>query len=247
MMNKDTNPKNALGVKKVPMHTVPCAVLMEMGLGMLEGGRKYGTHNYRSMGVLASVYYDGAMRHLMDWWEGEDVDPDSGLSHITKALTCLCVLRDSMIMGNWKDDRPIRLPKGLDILTLNEKAAEIIKKYPECKAPFTQFGTAAHKKLEDVYDSNDFSRGGHDWFVSEDELLRRQVGVGYSIGHLASLHQRTELAITCRMEKLGIELKESTDETTNGVCFANEPYAVGNNLVCNCKACIARRQQNNVP
>lgn len=146
---KMTNPKDALGVKKVPMHTVSCAVLMEMGLGMLEGGRKYGTHNYRSMGVLASVYYDGAMRHLMDWWEGEDNDPDSGLNHITKALTCLCVLRDSMIMGNWKDDRPLQLPNGLNILELNQKAAEIIEKYPECKAPFINKPDDEAEKPED--------------------------------------------------------------------------------------------------
>ncbi len=137
---KDTNPKDALGVAKVPLHTVSCAVLMEMGLGMMEGGRKYGTHNYRSMGVLASVYYDAAMRHLMEWWEGEDIDPDSGLSHITKALTTLSVLRDSMLMGNWKDDRPIQLPDGLNLADLNKKAAVIIEKYPDSKEPYTQVG-----------------------------------------------------------------------------------------------------------
>jgi hypothetical protein len=111
---------------------------MEMGLGMMEGGRKYGTHNYRSMGVLTSVYYDAAMRHLMSYWEGEDIDPDSGLSHITKALSCLSVLRDSQLMGNCKDDRPIRLPNGLDVGRLNAKASEIIDKYPEPKEPYTQ-------------------------------------------------------------------------------------------------------------
>ncbi|KKM07780.1 hypothetical protein LCGC14_1730450 [marine sediment metagenome] len=135
---KDTNPKDALATAKVPLHCVSSAVLMQMGLGMMEGGRKYGTHNYRSMGVLASVYYDAAMRHLMAWWEGEDTDADSGLSHITKALTTLSVLLDSMLMGNWKDDRPIQLPDGLGLAGLNEKAAGIIKKYPECKEPFTQ-------------------------------------------------------------------------------------------------------------
>jgi len=105
-------------------------------LGMLEGARKYGRHNYRAFGVSATVYYDATLRHLMDWFEGEDIDPDSGLNHVTKALTALMVLRDSMIMGNWKDDRPIRNP--LNIKTLNDKAKEVIEKYPDCVKPFTQ-------------------------------------------------------------------------------------------------------------
>lgn len=136
--NKDTNPKDNLGVRKVPIHCVSCAVIMEIGLGMMEGGRKYGTHNYREMGVLASVYYDAAMRHLMAYWEGEDIDFDSGLHHVTKAMSCLSVLRDSQLMGNCKDDRPIRLPDGLGIKGLNEKASKIIDRYPDSKKPFTE-------------------------------------------------------------------------------------------------------------
>ncbi len=143
---KDTNPKDALGAKKVPMHCVSAAVLMELGLAMMEGGRKYGTHNYRSMGVRASVYYDATQRHMMAFWEGQDIDPDSGVSHIVKAIAGLVVLRDSMIMKNWEDDRPIRLPKGLDVANLNEQAAKIIEKYPECKRPFTH----ARKLAEEV-------------------------------------------------------------------------------------------------
>jgi hypothetical protein len=134
---KDTNPKDAVGVRKVPISTVPCAVMLEVGLAMLEGARKYGRHNYRAAGVRASVYYDAVVgRHIMPWWEGQDIDPDSGLSHITKAIAALSVLRDSMISGNWIDDRPIRntIPLG----ELNGKAAAIIDKYPDAKEPFTE-------------------------------------------------------------------------------------------------------------
>ncbi len=132
--SKDTNPKDAVGVRKVPMSTVPAPVLMEVGLAMLEGARKYGRHNYRDAGVRASVYYDALMRHLTAWWEGEDIDPDSGLSHIVKAIACLVVLRDSMYRGNWVDDRP---PEGEDgwQKELNELAAKIIEKYPDAKDP----------------------------------------------------------------------------------------------------------------
>jgi len=137
LTSKDTNPKDAVGITKVPLSVVSAPVLMEIGLGMMEGARKYRRHNYRIAGVRASVYYDATMRHLMAWWEGENTDPDSGLSHVTKALACLSVLRDSMILENWKDDRP---PKHKDgwIGEYNKKVKEIIEKYPENLEPYTE-------------------------------------------------------------------------------------------------------------
>jgi hypothetical protein len=138
MANKDTNPKDAVGTRKVPMSCLPAPVMMEMALGMMEGARKYRRHNYRIAGVRASVYYDAAMRHLMDWWEGTDVDPDSGLSHITKAMTALCVLRDAMMNDKWTDDRPPKFKDQEWIKGFNKKASEIIDKYPQELPPYTQ-------------------------------------------------------------------------------------------------------------
>jgi len=126
---KLTNPKDLVGVRKVPMSTVPATVLAEIGVAMLEGASKYGRHNYRVVGVRGSVYYDGVMRHLMAWWEGEDLDPDSGMSHVTKAITSLVVLRDAMMQGKFTDDRP---PRALPFYpTLNAGAADIIDRYAD--------------------------------------------------------------------------------------------------------------------
>ena len=133
---KPSNPKDSVGIKKVPFLTVPAEVIAEIGLAMLEGARKYGRHNYRIIGVKASVYYDAALRHLTSWFEGQDIDPDSGLSHITKALACLTVLRDGMIIGNWVDDRPPSLDENW-IKELNSKAEEIIERYPDAKEVYT--------------------------------------------------------------------------------------------------------------
>ena len=122
-----SNPKDIVGVRKAPMSTVSAVVLAEVGVAMLEGASKYGRHNYRAVGVRASVYYDGTMRHLMDWWEGNDTDPDSNMHHVTKAITSLVVLRDAMIRGMMVDDRP---PVSADFYTeLNAKAGAIIDKY----------------------------------------------------------------------------------------------------------------------
>lgn len=138
MNEKETNPKDAVGIKKVPMSCVSSPVVMEMALGMMEGARKYGRHNYRVAGVRASVYYDAAMRHLMDWYEGTDIDPDSGLSHISKAMSALHVLRDAMLNDMWTDDRPPKFKDPEWVKKMNLKASEIIEKYPDCVPPFTE-------------------------------------------------------------------------------------------------------------
>jgi hypothetical protein len=127
MTTKDTNPKDAVGSLKVPMSVVSATVIAEIAVGMLEGASKYGRHNYRHSGVRASVYYDAAMRHLMAWWEGEDIDPDSGMSHITKCLTTLVVLRDAQQHGMCTDDRPIGYLEFMP--ELNERCVNIINRY----------------------------------------------------------------------------------------------------------------------
>ena len=105
---KDTNPKDAIGSTKPPIANVPLSVISEVGMALAEGQWKYGGYNWRVIGVRASVYWDATFRHLKAWWEGEDTDPDSQLSHVTKAISALTVLRDAMIQDNWTDDRPPR-------------------------------------------------------------------------------------------------------------------------------------------
>lgn len=136
-LSKDTNPKDAVGIRKAPMSVLPRRPLYEAALGLLEGGRKYGRHNYRIAGVRGSVYFDATMRHLDDWWEGTDIDPDSGLSHITKAICSLLVLRDAMLNDMWMDDRPPKLPEGW-LREVNELAGGVVDRYPDAKDPYTQ-------------------------------------------------------------------------------------------------------------
>lgn len=139
---KPSNPKDAVGISKVPLSTVPAPVLMEIGLGMAEGAIKYGRHNYRAVGVRASVYYDAALRHLMSWWEGEDIDPDSGLSHISKCMATLVVLRDAMIQQKLNDDRPPASPKDW-IVKLNEAMRIVQDKYKN-RTPATAYTELTH-------------------------------------------------------------------------------------------------------
>jgi len=134
---KATNPKDAVGTGKVPFSTVPSRVMAETGLAMLEGALKYGRHNYRVAGVRASVYYDAALRHLTAFWEGQDIDPDSGLPHIVKVIACMVVLRDSQVQENWVDDRPPKTP-GEWVAELNARAKSLLERYPDPKQAFTE-------------------------------------------------------------------------------------------------------------
>ena len=137
IVKKDTNPKDAIGITKIPFSTIPAKIMAWVGLALLEGAIKYARHNYRVAGVRASVYYDACLRHLTAWWEGEDIDSDSGLPHPIKAIACLVVLMDSMDIGNFNDDRPPRIKQGW-VTELNQKAKELLEKYPEHKEPYTE-------------------------------------------------------------------------------------------------------------
>lgn len=128
------NPKEAFGTLKIPASGVSQLVMAEISVAMLEGVLKYGRHNYRKTKVKTSVYYDATRRHLDAFWEGEDIDKLSNLSHITKAITSLVVLRDAMLTGTAVDDRPPKL-ENLEAFyaDLNEKCAELIKKFGHIK------------------------------------------------------------------------------------------------------------------
>ena len=144
MTTKESNPKDLVGVTKRPSSTVSQAVMAEVGVGMLEGTLKYGRHNYRAVGVRSSVYYDATRRHIDDWWEGEDLDADSRLSHVTKAICSLVVLRDAMIQGKWHDDRP---PKSLlDKKSLDLHVQELMAKYPNPEPVYTEASHPSGKK-----------------------------------------------------------------------------------------------------
>lgn len=138
MSSKETNPKDAVGVRKWRQFTtVPLTVVAEVGAAMLEGARKYGRHNYRVAGVRSSVYIDAAMGHLMQYWEGEDIDADSGLHHVVKAMASLAVLRDAMLQDMLADDRPpkAKLDKVRD--ELQKTVEEIMDRWPDAVPPYT--------------------------------------------------------------------------------------------------------------
>ena len=129
---KPTNPKDAVGSDKVPMHLWPKTATTLGTMALLEGALKYGRSNWRAVGIRASIYYDAVDRHMSAWFEGEDIDPDSGLPHLAHALASLAIIVDAIANGSFNDDRMYRggYRKLLDDLTpdvarLREKHAAL--------------------------------------------------------------------------------------------------------------------------
>ena len=104
---KDTNPKDAIGSDKLPLHLWPATATALGCLGLLDGMLKYGRTNWRVAGVRASIYIDACMRHVSKWDEGENLDEDSGLPHLGHALACLAILVDAQAAGKLNDDRMV--------------------------------------------------------------------------------------------------------------------------------------------
>lgn len=113
-----TNPKDLLGLKKVPLSLVPASSVIYQALAMKDGARKYGPFNWRANAVIASIYIDAAKRHLESWFDGEGDADDSGVPHLGHALACIGILVDAYESGNLIDNRPLPGP-----------AARLLKKY----------------------------------------------------------------------------------------------------------------------
>lgn len=103
--SKLTNPKDLIGTDKLPLHLWPETATAMGCLGFLEGALKYGRSNWRHSGVRYTIYVDALRRHVNALFEGEDIDPDSGLPHLSHALACLAIIVDAQAAGNLVDDR----------------------------------------------------------------------------------------------------------------------------------------------
>ena len=100
------NPKDRVGASKPPLHLIPPAAEIAEAVVMGLGASKYGPYNWRSANVKATVYISAARRHLAQWLDGEDDDPESGVSHLAHARACLGILLDALATEHLVDDRP---------------------------------------------------------------------------------------------------------------------------------------------
>ncbi len=73
------------------------------------GSIKYARMNYMR-GYDWSLSFDAMLRHLLAFWSGEDIDPESGLPHLGHACWHTLALLSFMRRGLGTDDRVTTLP-----------------------------------------------------------------------------------------------------------------------------------------
>jgi hypothetical protein len=109
----DNNPKTLAALKKSRLSDVPPVSLFALGAAMSDGADKYGRFNYRDTSATASVFYDAILRHLTDWYSGEDYADDSKVHHLGHIMASCAILLDTMRNGNFNDDRDTRQPESI--------------------------------------------------------------------------------------------------------------------------------------
>lgn len=90
---------------KLQWHLLSFRVLADVVRVMMFGAFKYGEYNWQE-GIKYSRVWDAANRHLKSWWEGEDVDEETKITHIAHAICCCMFLAWYQIFKPNFDDRP---------------------------------------------------------------------------------------------------------------------------------------------
>lgn len=88
---------------------VPMGPMRDVVRVLMFGAQRYGDDNWHMVvskpdGVRR--YFSAVQRHLVAWWEGERLDPDSGMPHLAHAICGLLFL-------SWFD-KQIHVEKSAD-------------------------------------------------------------------------------------------------------------------------------------
>ena len=74
---------------KPRMNLLPPKAIMEVAKVLTFGAEKYDAENWRKLDDLQNRYTAGALRHIFAHMDGEQLDPETNLSHLAHALCCL--------------------------------------------------------------------------------------------------------------------------------------------------------------
>jgi hypothetical protein len=89
---------------KLPLHLLSTEAMNQTAAVLAFGAEKYAAHNWRA-GFTWSRPLAAAMRHITAFNDGEDKDPESGLSHLAHAACCIMFLLEFEKTHQHLDDR----------------------------------------------------------------------------------------------------------------------------------------------
>ena len=93
---------------KLRTDLLPVSALTELAKVLGFGAKKYGDHNWKA-GIDYNRLYGATLRHLLAWWDGEDNDTESKLSHLSHAMCNIAFLIEYQSNKKWFskfDNRP---------------------------------------------------------------------------------------------------------------------------------------------
>jgi hypothetical protein len=92
---------------KLPMHLLSTRAMKGTAAVLRFGANKYGDRNWEG-GIKYSRIYGALLRHIIAFWEGEESDDETGLSHVDHAACCIMFLQHFIrtSMDDMLDDRP---------------------------------------------------------------------------------------------------------------------------------------------
>lgn len=89
---------------KVPVELVPPYFIISIAEVLEFGAKKYGAWNWLE-GRPWTEISGAAMRHLYKWMQGEDIDKESGLPHLSHCVTNLMFLTIWQLNKKGQDTR----------------------------------------------------------------------------------------------------------------------------------------------
>jgi hypothetical protein len=101
---KDTGVALKFDQDKLPLNLLSTEAMNQTAAVLKFGAQKYAEHNWRK-GFAWSRPLAAAMRHLTAFNDGEDRDPESGLSHLAHAACCIMFLLEFEKTHPELDDR----------------------------------------------------------------------------------------------------------------------------------------------
>ena len=97
---------------KAKLHLLPPKSILEVGKVLTYGAEKYDAENWRKVDDLQNRYTSAALRHIFAHIEGEDVDEETGLSHLAHAMCCLLFKLEDELIGESKEERTREVDTG---------------------------------------------------------------------------------------------------------------------------------------
>ena len=101
---KNTGTALKFDTDKLPLNLLSTEAMNQTAAVLKFGAQKYAEHNWRK-GFAWSRPLAAAMRHLTAFNDGEDKDPESGLSHLAHAACCIMFLLEFEKTHPELDDR----------------------------------------------------------------------------------------------------------------------------------------------